>query len=406
MISPLAFTIAAVPAAIYLMMLGRFRLSRRPMVTTVARWRRFWYRHHGIGLYRPDAIVLSTYAAARFAGWVWGMLLALYLLSVLLIVLGCRPRLIVYGLDEEGFMRALGAAGFTRGCSRPLARSDIDAASRRHAIAGRAHWFQRRSIGSQHHRFDQHGAVDATRTRTGSRMPTSLRRPSWLARPRYVTQRRCVTADSQLADPVRPSAGSHRAARLSEPITDLSRRALAALSLVFCQINNRATSASICSRLTSKCVTKRTNCGPKGRAPMPRWANRFTKSMAVPRAGSTRKITMLVSIFEATTCSLAVERMAQRAAARAHDLRPALDIVIQRVQTSGCENADLAHATAEQFASAPASRTNSVVPASNETNRAPRPLEKQMLTESNGALQRASETPLATTALNKRAPSR
>ncbi len=38
------------------------------------------------------------------------MLLALYLLSLLLVVLGCRPRLIIYGLGEEQFFYALEAA--------------------------------------------------------------------------------------------------------------------------------------------------------------------------------------------------------------------------------------------------------------------------------------------------------
>lgn len=111
MISAVAFAIAAVPAAIYLMMLGRFRLSRRPLVTTG--WRdagALGIAIMGLVAIGPMQLFFPTYAAARFAGWVWGMLLGLYLLSVLLVVLGCRPRLIIYGLDEEGFAKALHAA--------------------------------------------------------------------------------------------------------------------------------------------------------------------------------------------------------------------------------------------------------------------------------------------------------
>ncbi len=111
MISAVAFAIAAVPAAIYLMLLGRFRLSRQPLVTTG--WRdaaALGIAIMGLVAIGPMQLFFPTYAAARFAGWVWGMLLCLYLLSVLLVVLGCRPRLIVYGMDEEGFFHALHSA--------------------------------------------------------------------------------------------------------------------------------------------------------------------------------------------------------------------------------------------------------------------------------------------------------
>lgn len=111
MISAVAFAIAVVPAAIYLMMLGRFRLSRQPLVTTG--WRdaaTLGIAIMGLVAIGPMQLFFPTYAAARFAGWVWGLLLGLYLLSVLLVVLGCRPRLIVYGMDEEAFFRALQAA--------------------------------------------------------------------------------------------------------------------------------------------------------------------------------------------------------------------------------------------------------------------------------------------------------
>ncbi len=111
MISAVAFAIAAVPAAIYLMMLGRFRLSRQPLVTTG--WRdaaALGIAIMGLVAIGPMQLFFPTYAAARFAGWVWGMLLGLYLLSVLLVVLGCRPRLIVYGIDEDEFVRAIHTA--------------------------------------------------------------------------------------------------------------------------------------------------------------------------------------------------------------------------------------------------------------------------------------------------------
>ncbi len=109
--SPVAFAIAALPVAMYLVLIGRLRVSRRPLVTTG--WRdvaAIGIAIVGLVMIGPMQLFFPTTAAARFAGWVWLMLLALYLLSLFLVVLSCRPRLIVYGIDENRFYDSLVSA--------------------------------------------------------------------------------------------------------------------------------------------------------------------------------------------------------------------------------------------------------------------------------------------------------
>ena len=108
LISPIPFAMAAIPLAMYLIMLGAIRLRRRPLVTTG--WRdiaALGIAIIGLVAIGPLQLFFPTYASARFSGWVWVMLLMLYLLGLLLVMLSCRPRLIIYGLDEEPFHRLL-----------------------------------------------------------------------------------------------------------------------------------------------------------------------------------------------------------------------------------------------------------------------------------------------------------
>lgn len=108
MFSPIPFAIAIVPVAMYLIMIGMFRMRRRPLVTTG--WRdmaALGIAIVGLVAVGPMQLFFPTYAAARFSGWVWAMLLALYILSLLLVVLSCRPRLMVYGQGQETFFQSL-----------------------------------------------------------------------------------------------------------------------------------------------------------------------------------------------------------------------------------------------------------------------------------------------------------
>jgi len=119
MITAVSLAIAAIPVALYLAMLGLLRLRKQPFVTTG--WRdvaTLGIAVIGLVAIGPVQLFFPNYAAAHFSGWVWGLLLALYLLSLLLLVLSCRPRLIVYGISEDAFYETLLAAA---------TRVDVDA---------------------------------------------------------------------------------------------------------------------------------------------------------------------------------------------------------------------------------------------------------------------------------------
>lgn len=100
--------IAAIPIAIYLIMVGGLRLRTRPLVTTG--WRdtlALGIAAGGLVAIGPMQLFFPTQAAIRWQGWVWLALLVLYLLGLIMILLSCRPRLIAYGMDESLFRQTL-----------------------------------------------------------------------------------------------------------------------------------------------------------------------------------------------------------------------------------------------------------------------------------------------------------
>jgi hypothetical protein len=100
--------IAFVPVAIYLMLIGGLRMRSRPLVTTG--WRdtlTLGIACFGLVAIGPMQLFFPAQAAARWHGWVWLALLALYILAVLMLVLSCKPRLIAYGLNQMQFRSLL-----------------------------------------------------------------------------------------------------------------------------------------------------------------------------------------------------------------------------------------------------------------------------------------------------------
>ena len=87
-------------------------------------------------------------------------------------------------------------------------------------------------------------------------------------------------------------------------------------------------------------------------------------------------------------------------------VRQALDVVTQGVKRGGGETAGLAHSAAEEFADAPRFAMKSRDPANADPTGAPSPLLKHTDTLSNGSAQTRGSIPLATTAFQRRAPSR
>ncbi|MEO0530820.1 MAG: hypothetical protein AAF266_09650 [Planctomycetota bacterium] len=119
MIEPLRFAIAVVPIASYLILMGLVNLRRRPVVVTGAGdLAALGIALTGVAFVGPIALFRPEAATAELGNFVWLFLLAFYWLWVALIVMLCRPRLVIYNVTAEELrpvlsdvMRQLDAAG-------------------------------------------------------------------------------------------------------------------------------------------------------------------------------------------------------------------------------------------------------------------------------------------------------
>lgn len=92
----------------YLLLLGAINLSRRPLVTTGGRdIAALGVGISGLVVAGPMELFLPDVAADRFGPWVWLMMLALYALSIALLVLMLRPRVVIYNITFEQLRPAL-----------------------------------------------------------------------------------------------------------------------------------------------------------------------------------------------------------------------------------------------------------------------------------------------------------
>ncbi len=99
---PLHTCIALGPLAAYLVLLGAIHLSTRPLLTTGGRdLAALAVAVSGLIAAGPMELFLSESAAALYGGWVWMIMLTAYGLSVLLIALMMRPRLVIYNITNE-----------------------------------------------------------------------------------------------------------------------------------------------------------------------------------------------------------------------------------------------------------------------------------------------------------------
>jgi hypothetical protein len=105
---PVHYAIAAIPMAIYFVLIGALRLRRRPLVTSG--WRdtlTLGLAASGFVAIGPMQLFFPSQAAARWHAWVWLALFLLYLLSLTMLLLNSRPRLIAYGMTDSQFDIAL-----------------------------------------------------------------------------------------------------------------------------------------------------------------------------------------------------------------------------------------------------------------------------------------------------------
>lgn len=99
------------PLAIYLFLLGLVNLSRRPLVINGTRETlSLGLALGGLVIVGPMQLFMPQEAAVRFGQFIWLMLIGFYVLSVTLLILLSRPRLIVYNISSEELRLALDAA--------------------------------------------------------------------------------------------------------------------------------------------------------------------------------------------------------------------------------------------------------------------------------------------------------
>ena len=101
-IDTLHLGIALGPLAVYLVAVGWINISRKPLITTGARdLAALGLALSGSVFVGPMALFLPEGAANRFGPFVWGFLIALYVLALTLVVLLARARIIVYNVTSE-----------------------------------------------------------------------------------------------------------------------------------------------------------------------------------------------------------------------------------------------------------------------------------------------------------------
>lgn len=105
------FAIAAIPIAIYFILIGVLRLRTRPLITSG--WRdmlTLGIAASGLIALGPMQLFFPAQAAARWHAWVWLALFGLYALGLMMLLFSFKPRLVAYGMDDEQFTAALLAA--------------------------------------------------------------------------------------------------------------------------------------------------------------------------------------------------------------------------------------------------------------------------------------------------------
>jgi hypothetical protein len=110
-VDPLHLTIALSPLAVYLLLMGLINLSARPLLTTGARdMAALAIAISGFVIVGPMELFLPEHAARQMGGFVWLLLLAMYILGVFLLLLMLRPRLVIHNMTVESFRPILADA--------------------------------------------------------------------------------------------------------------------------------------------------------------------------------------------------------------------------------------------------------------------------------------------------------
>ncbi|MBA63167.1 MAG: hypothetical protein CMJ76_12485 [Planctomycetaceae bacterium] len=97
------------PLSVYLMLMGLINASRKPFVTSGARdIFSLALGVSGLVMIGPLRLFVPEQALTAFGAWTWALLGAFYILSVLLIGMTSRPRLVVYNITATQLKTSLG----------------------------------------------------------------------------------------------------------------------------------------------------------------------------------------------------------------------------------------------------------------------------------------------------------
>ncbi|HID74999.1 MAG TPA: hypothetical protein EYP56_03275 [Planctomycetaceae bacterium] len=98
----LRWCLAFGPVAVYLMSLGAVNLLRRPVVVSGTREAAaMGLALSGLFIVGPLSLFFPVPASIRFGPAVWAFLITLYALSVILVVLLMRPRVVIYNISAN-----------------------------------------------------------------------------------------------------------------------------------------------------------------------------------------------------------------------------------------------------------------------------------------------------------------
>jgi hypothetical protein len=99
---PLHIAIALGPLATYFLVLGSVHLATRPLVVSGARdAAALALAIAGLVVVGPMELFLIEEAAVRYGTLVWAMMLVAYGLTVILVILLQRPRLVIYNISQQ-----------------------------------------------------------------------------------------------------------------------------------------------------------------------------------------------------------------------------------------------------------------------------------------------------------------
>lgn len=105
---PLRLCIALTPLALYLLLMAYVNFGTRPKVWSRVRdLSALGFGIMGLMIVGPMSLFLPESAASRLGWMSWVLMLALYVLSLALVVLSARPRLVIYNVTPEELRPAL-----------------------------------------------------------------------------------------------------------------------------------------------------------------------------------------------------------------------------------------------------------------------------------------------------------